>query len=254
MSEFPWRPGFQRRATPERAARIPLTRDQIVQFALRVTKAEGIDAVSMRRIAAEFNTGPSSLYAHVTNKDELLQLMFDEVCGLLELPAQIDPARWKQQIREICRSGHEVLLAHNDLARAIFGSIPSGPNALRVSESMLTLLLAGGIPPKIATWALDRLFLYLTADALEYSTWRGLVKDSGVDKDTFIDELGADLAGYYEQLPADEYPTIKANAQVFIGGSPEERFEFGLDLLIDGLDHFVVKPPDPQVTGPTASG
>jgi AcrR family transcriptional regulator len=244
MSEIPWRPGFSRRASPERAARIPLTRDEIVQSALRITKAEGIDAVSMRRIAAEFGTGPSSLYAHVTNKDELLQLMFDEVCGYIEVPSEIDPSRWKEQVKELARSGHEALLAHNDLARSVFATIPSGPNALRASEAMLALLLAGGVPPRLAAWALDRIFLYMSADALEVSIWRGLVRDSGTDKETYLDELSEDLVGYYGTLPADTYPAITANARAFVSGNPDDRFEFGLSLIIDGLDRYVTAPTE----------
>src|SRR3954468_12141840 len=114
MKESP----FLRRAIkPQRPAKAPLSRDQIVQAALRIVKVEGIDGVSMRRIAAEFDTGPSSLYAHVTNKDELLQLMFEEICGLVEGPA-LDPPRWKEQIKELARAGHQAMIDHNDLARA----------------------------------------------------------------------------------------------------------------------------------------
>src|SRR5690348_16561841 len=117
MSEPPWRPGGIRRPKPVRPAKMPLTRAEIVQAGLRIVQREGIDAVSMRRVASEFDTGPSSLYAHVTNKDELLQLMFDELCGLVETPAPV-AARWKEQVKELARSGHKALTDHNDLARA----------------------------------------------------------------------------------------------------------------------------------------
>src|ERR1700754_311862 len=137
MSDIPWRPGSIRRPKPVRAAKIPLTREQIVGAGLRIVQREGIDAVSMRRIASEFETGPSSLYAHVTNKDELLQLMFDEVCGTITMPEPLDPARWKEQVKELARAGHQALLEYNDLARAAMATIPSGPNALRVSNAML---------------------------------------------------------------------------------------------------------------------
>src|SRR3954463_12596988 len=98
MRDSPWR----RPAKPERPTKVPLSQAQIVQAALRIVKTEGIDGVSMRRIAAEFDTGPSSLYAHVTSKDELLQLMFDEVCGMITVPA-LDPPRWKEQILWMAR-------------------------------------------------------------------------------------------------------------------------------------------------------
>jgi AcrR family transcriptional regulator len=237
MSELPWRPGSIRRPKPVRAARIPLTREQIVRAGLRIVQREGIDAVSMRRIASEFETGPSSLYAHVTNKDELLQLMFDEVCGMVT-PPDPDPDRWKEQIKELARAGHQALVAHNDLARAALATIPTGPNALRISNAMMGISLAGGVPPKVAAWAMDRIFLYITADAYEYSIWRTEVVDAGGNKETYIAQLGEDLKAYFAQLPADTYPYIQKNADAMVGGGIEERFEFGLDLLVDGLDKY----------------
>jgi AcrR family transcriptional regulator len=237
MKESP----FLRRAIkPQRPAKAPLTRDQIVQAALRIVKVDGVDGVSMRRLAAEFETGPSSLYAHVTNKDELLQLMFDEICGMIDLP-EPDPARWKEQILEIARISHQVLLDHNDLARTALATIPSGPNAMRVSDAMLGMMVSGGVPSRIAAWAMDRIFLYITADAYEMSIWRGEVTAAGTDQETFVHQLGEDLVQYFEQLPEDEYPNLRRYAKDMVGGGTDERFELGLAMLVDGLDKYVTK-------------
>jgi AcrR family transcriptional regulator len=230
MTNLPW--------PAERPAKTPITRAEIVRIALRITRAEGIDAVSMRRIATELGTGPSSLYAHVTNKDELHRLMFDEMCGLVEMP-ELDPPRWKEQIKELARAGHQVMIDHNDLARAALATIPVGPNALRISNGMFGMMLAGGIPPRIGAWAMDRIFLYITADAYEYSIWRRQVHNAGSDKDTFISEMGRQTLAYFEQLPADIYPHITTYAAALVGGGVDARFELGLDLLVDGLDKYV---------------
>jgi AcrR family transcriptional regulator len=237
MKESP----FLRRAIkPQRPTKAPLSRDQIVRAALRIVKVEGIDGVSMRRIAAEFDTGPSSLYAHVANKDELLQLMFDEVCGMMPL-LEPDPARWKEQILETARAGHQVLLDHYDLARAALATIPTGPHALRVSEAMMGLMLSGGVPPRVASWAMDRIFLYITADAYEMSIWRGEVAVAGTDKAAFVSEMAEELVSFFEQLPADEFPHLHKHAKDMVGGGTDERFELGLAMLVDGLDKYVTK-------------
>jgi AcrR family transcriptional regulator len=233
-------PVLRRAIKPQRPAKAPLSRDQIVQAALRIVKVEGIDGVSMRRIAAEFDTGPSSLYAHVTNKDELLALMFDEICGLMPTPA-VEPGRWKEQILEMARTGHRVLIEHYDLARAAMATIPTGPNALRVSEAMLGLMVTGGVPPRVAAWAMDRIFLYITADAYEMSIWRGEVTAAGSNKEEFVAELGADLVSYFEQLPEEEFPHLRKHAKDMVGGGTDERFELGLAMLVDGLDKYVTK-------------
>ncbi|MFD0518729.1 TetR/AcrR family transcriptional regulator [Paractinoplanes durhamensis] len=233
-----------RRRAPADQARTPrqdpLSQAQIIEAALRIVKTEGIDGVSMRRLAAEFDTGPSSLYAHVASKDELLQLMFEEVCGLVEVPP-FDPARWQDQVREIARSGHQALMDHYDLARSALATIPSGPNAMRISEALLRLMLAGGVPPRVASWAMDRIFLYITADAYEMSIWRTERQTTGAKDDAFADELSEDLMAYFEQLPADTYPNLKKHAKDMVGGGTDARFELGLDLLVGGLDKYVMK-------------
>jgi AcrR family transcriptional regulator len=242
MNDFPWRPGVPRRSAAA-PARIPLTRNEIVQAALRIVRAEGIDAVSMRRIAAEFRTGPSSLYAHVANKDELLALMFDEMCGMVALP-EPDPSRWKEQIKELALASYRALLDHNDLARAGLATIPTGPNAMRVSDTMLGLMLSGGVPAQVAAWTLDRLFLYLTADAYELSIWRATVRAAGSDKDSYLEQLSGDLRAYYEEQSAELYPHLtKHAAELVRGAGNDDRFQFGLDLIINGLDRFVTGEP-----------
>ena len=235
MNDFPWR----HRTPAGRPAKTPLARTEIVQAALRIVRTEGIDAVSMRRIAAEFDTGPSSLYAHVANKDELLQLMFDEMYGTVPIP-EPDPSRWQEQVKELARAGYRAMLEHNDLARAALATIPTGPNAMRVSDAMLGLMLAGGVPPRIAAWALDRIFLYITADAYEYSIWRGHVSAAGTDKETFLEQLSSDLVAYYAELPEDSFPHLRKHAAEMVGNTNgTDRFEFGLDMLVGGLDRYV---------------
>jgi AcrR family transcriptional regulator len=232
VTELHWPPG----ARPQRPAKAPLSRAEIVRAALRIVRAEGIDAVSMRRVATEFDTGPSSLYAHVRNKDELLALMFDELCGEVEVP-ELDASRWKEQVKDLARAGHAAMLRYNDLARAALATIPTGPNALRISNAMFGMMLAGGIPPRVSAWAMDRIFLYITADAYEYSIWGPNSRPQS------IETLGANVLAYFKQLPADVYPHVVEHADALVGGSNEARFDLGLELLVDGLDKYATPLP-----------
>ena len=213
---------------------MPLTQDQIVQAALRIVAAEGLEAVSMRRLATEFGTGPSSLYAHVANKDELHQLMFDEICRDIPIP-EPDPARWQEQLKELARSGYEAMVRHGDVARAALAQIPTGPHAMRVSNAMLGMLLGAGMDPRKAGWALDRLFLYIVADAYENSIYLHRFDDSPERMQEYFVEMTTQLQAYYESLPASHFPHLKANAEALTSGDGRQRFEFGLDMLIDGL-------------------
>src|SRR5688500_16523621 len=123
LPEPPW--WTPRKVTTARRA---LSRELIVTAALKVLRAEGIDAVSMRRVAAELDTGAASLYAHVANKEELLDLVFDAVSGEIPLP-EPDPARWREQITRLWTDSQEALARNGDIARVALGRVPVGPNS-----------------------------------------------------------------------------------------------------------------------------
>ncbi|MET8147286.1 TetR/AcrR family transcriptional regulator [Actinoplanes sp. NPDC049668] len=237
MSEIPLPPWRRAVAKRPRAAKAPLSQDQIVDAGLRIVMAEGIDAVSMRRVAAAFDTGASSLYAHVANKEELLQLMFDRICGEVHTP-EPEPARWQEQIKEMARDSHAVMSRYNNLARAALATVPTGPNALRVSEAMLAIMLSAGMPPQVAAWSLDRLFLYIVADAYENSLHMENMRP-GLETREYFEGFVTQLRDFYGDLPADRFPNIRAHATTLTSGDGDQRFEFGLDMLVDGLARYL---------------
>src|SRR5262249_12422691 len=143
----------------------------------------------------ELNTGAASLYAYVSNKDELLELVYERILAEIEVPVP-DPARWEQQLRDMCWSIYRVLSAHNDIARVSLANLPLGPNALRLGEATLALLLTGGVPVQQAAWAVDRIALYISADAYEGSLYGVRQKASGKDMDTFVKEYFGQIRAY----------------------------------------------------------
>ena len=233
----PWQK--QRKA----AARPPITQDLIVTTALRVLDTESLESVSMRRVAQELETGPASLYAHVANKKELLDLMFDRVAGEIELPGPLDPERWREQVRDLAVSMHATLSRHSDIARVALANIPTGPNALVVSERLLAILITGGVPVQAAAWALDRLALYICGDAYESSLWAVAMRESGLDVAAFVASMSGELRAYFASLPAEHFPHTVAHVDVLTSGGGPERFLFGLDLMLDGLAAQVPAPP-----------
>ena len=134
---------------PARRRREPISRDAIVEAALRLLDRDGLDALSMRRVADELGTGAASLYWHVGSKDGLLDLVFDRVIGEQQIPDP-DPKRWKEQLKEVARAQREASIRHPYIVRISIGRIPMGPNALSYSERVLAILRAGGVPPRLA--------------------------------------------------------------------------------------------------------
>lgn len=234
----PWRKA--KRPTPPRR---PLTQDLIVDAALELLDREGLDGVSMRQVAQQLDTGPATLYAHVSNKEELLELILDRVTGEIETPAP-DPERWQEQVKEIARSMFRVLSAHGDIARVSMATVPTGPNALRVGEGLLTILLAGGVPARTAAWGIDRLFLYVSADAYEGSLHHAKQRASGKNLEQYIADFLGQVREYFVNLPPEHFPNTVKYVDDLVSADGDKRFEFGLDLFVQGLAARVEPRPD----------
>lgn len=214
------------RAAQPTSRRQPLTRELIVDAALKVLGRGNLESLSMRRVAQVLDTGAASLYAHVGNKEELHELMLDRLLGTIPLP-EPDPSRWQEQLREVCRAQLAVLTRYPGIARVgMETTVPTGPNALRHGETMLALLRAGGLSDRSAALAFDTLSLWGAAFAVEV----GAAEASDVDRRSA--EIGAFMAEHAEQ-----YPNLLRVGPV-LGTTPtEERFEFGLTIFLASLPH-----------------
>jgi AcrR family transcriptional regulator len=224
-------PPWVRTRKPRAARRAPLHRDAIVDAALRIVDREGLEGATMRRVAEELGTTPSALYWHVRNKQELLQFVLDRVIGEIELPPP-DPANWQEQLKLAAREMRRVLTRHRDIARVTLGAIPVGTNALRVVEWMHALLRGAGLPDHVVALVGDLAGLYVGAYAYEESL--GLASPTGEDLPP--EQVLTMLRGYWETLPRAQFPHTLALIDVLFEGTPDERFEFGLDVIVRGLE------------------
>jgi AcrR family transcriptional regulator len=236
---LPQGPRRQGRAKPrpQRAAR-SLSRDAIVAAAITVLDAEGLDAVTMRRVADELGTGPASLYAHVADKDEMVAAVLDRVIAEVAIPDTIDAKQWQEQLKDVLRSLRATYGRHRDIARASLGTIPAGEGSLPVMNATVGILLAGGVSPAVASLSVDILALYVTATAFEESleTFPDVADQHA--SDAFHDELRT----FFASLPADRFPHLVALAEPLTSGDGDHRFEFGLDLLVRGIASTVKAP------------
>ena len=212
----------------------PITVDRITDAALEVVATQGYDALTMRSVAAVLDTGPASLYAHVVNKADIDELIVGRLCAQLVLP-EPDPATWRAQILDVCAQIRDQYLAYPGVSRAALAMAATNLDVLRVNESMLAILLAGGIAPQTAAWAIDALFLYVGAYTLEIS----LVAQRRSQQDDEWVVSHDELLSRFEALPADRFPHIRRYAAELISGTGHERFDFTLGLIVDNL----TRPP-----------
>ncbi|MCQ9184271.1 TetR/AcrR family transcriptional regulator [Streptomyces sp. IBSBF 2953] len=208
-----------RRARPAKA---PLSREVIVRTGLAILDRDGLEALTMRRVAKELDTGPASLYVYVANREDLMAAMLDEALALVPLTGQ---GAWREQLHALVEASVEAMGRHEGLAAVALGAIPTGVNALLVLDRMLGLLKQGGLDDVTAAWAVDLLYLHMAAAAAERSA---RVSRGGNENDVV-----ADAARRYAALPADRYPMITAlRPALFSSG---DRDAWGLDVLLSGI-------------------
>jgi AcrR family transcriptional regulator len=227
----PWSAARERPAGAP--AKAPLTRDAIVEAALAVLDADGLEGVSMRRVAQRLGTGPASLYQHVGNKDELLELVLDRVCADVEIPAPgTGPDGWQAPLKDLMRRTRTVLGQHKDLAYVMLGRVPTGPNMLAGAEGMLRIMRAGDVPERVAAYAADSLALFVASVTYEEAIQRRLIGTAEETK-TYVEGVQK----YFAALPADRFPTLVAMADdlTAFDETEDDRFEFALDVHIRGI-------------------
>ncbi|WP_328454026.1 TetR/AcrR family transcriptional regulator [Amycolatopsis sp. NBC_00438] len=218
--------------SPERQPRRkpPITVARITDAALEVVATQGYDALTMRSVAAVLDTGPASLYAHVVNKADIDELIIGRLCSQLVLP-EPDPATWRAQILDVCAQIRDQYLRYPGVSRAALAMVATNLDVLRVNEGMLAVLLAGGIEPQTAAWAIDALALYVSAYALESSLVAQRQSHQGDEWVVGRDELVSRFAA----LPADRFPQIRRYAAELTSGTGHERFDFTLGTIVDNL-------------------
>jgi AcrR family transcriptional regulator len=215
------------KSTRDRPAKAPLSVEAIVDAGLRVLRAEGIEAVSMRRVAAELDTGPASLYVYVANRQDLLNQMFDAVVGEVDLGEAPDAKRWREQLEALLTRMRDAMDRHPGIARVPLANVPRGPNALRASDHVLGLLRAGGVDDRSAAWFVDVVFLYVNAASYETSIY--------VREQRSVADHAADVEDFFSRLDPAQFPNMVALMPALVSGDGDQRFAFGLRLMINGL-------------------
>jgi AcrR family transcriptional regulator len=210
-----------------------LSTDRIVEVAIDQMREHGYDAVTMRSIARELGTGPASLYAHVANRAALDQLVVGRVCSQWQIP-EPDPERWDDQLRDSMLELLELYRANPGVARCTLGMIPLDPDLLMVTERLVALLKAGGVSDQHAAWFVDVGSLYVASVAVEEDIWRERGAQAGsapVSEEAVVGRVREVFA----RLPADHFPWLSSLAETMTTGTADERFAFGIELLVGGL-------------------
>ena len=224
-------------ARPRPQERSTLSREQIVAEALRLLDAEGVDALSMRKLAARLESGATSLYWHVANRDELIELVLDDMYGELDLP---DPAigatDWQAGARQFAHSVRDTVLRHH-WAASVFDHLVSaymGPNMTAMTERLLALFEAAGFEIGEADRAVSVLSAYVLGTSMAEAGWHNWLARKGLTMDEW---MAASKAVADETVGDNE--RVREAVAGYEGKDPQEatreEFEYGLDVVLAGL-------------------
>jgi AcrR family transcriptional regulator len=214
------------RSRRERPAKAPLSREAIVEAAMAVLATDGVERLTMRRLAADLDTGPASLYVYVRNTTALHALVLDRL--LADIDVVWDGRNdWRERLQELLTDYIDLLAQHPGLARSAVVVWPDGVHYLDLLELVLRLLTAGGVPPDRAAWGVDLLLQVATAMAAEHGT-------RGERQDQPLEHLATTLGG----ATAERHPILTGMSPgQMLSGEREARRSWALDAVINGIAH-----------------
>ncbi|GAB7184889.1 TetR/AcrR family transcriptional regulator [Kitasatospora sp. Ki12] len=224
-------------ATPGAGAATPaVTREALAQAALRVLEREGLAGLSMRKVAAEVGVKAASLYWHVRNKQELLDLLNDAIMGSAEPPPR--EGGWREQFHAYCWRYRRLLLDNRDAAKVVAGRLAPGPNLLGLMEDQLDRLRAAGLSDADAAMASYLLGAFVQGFVLQEQSPISAAEVLGGSRR----EIAVAAGDLFRALPAEDFPNLVDLADDLTAPDMDARFEFCVQRILDGLAALL--PPD----------
>jgi AcrR family transcriptional regulator len=203
-----------------------LTREKVLAAAIELADEIGIEALTMRRLAERLDVGPMTIYHHVPSKEEIIDGMVEAVFSEIELPPVGED--WMTAIRARCASARKVLVRHPWAAPLMESRTAPGPSNLSHHEAVLRCLRSGGLSLRLTAHAYAVLDSFIYGFAFEESV---LPASGGEGFSEIAEQIAADF-------PAEQYPYLAELTVDHVlkpGYSFGDSFEFGLDLIIEGL-------------------
>ncbi|MEV6967735.1 TetR/AcrR family transcriptional regulator C-terminal domain-containing protein [Hamadaea sp. NPDC051192] len=214
------------RPVAERRRSVPLDRDLIVATAVALADRDGLDSVTLRRVAADLDVLPMRLYTYLATKDDLLDLLADWAYGLVELPGP--RTVWRPALRKVARELRSIATGHPWVITLFGTRSPYGPNGLRLVERVWSALYDRAPDPATAAAACTAFIGYVTG---------ALAQEAGAPDSPDVQRYLATAVG------GGAYPTL---ARAFAELGPADTFMGGLDVVLDGIATRLTAPAAPR--------
>ena len=214
-------------ARTQEETRIPMSRERVLEAAIALADAGGIESLTMRRLAQELGVEAMTLYYYVANKDEILNGIADLIVGEIELPPS--GADWKAAVRKTAISAHQVLLRHPWAANLVLSASGFSQARMQYMNALLGCLREAGFSPEMT----DLAYHALESHIMGFTLW---VVGMNLGSDEDVAALASD---FLREFPRDELPHLAEHIEQHMkprDPDDEGAFAFGLDLLLDGLE------------------
>jgi AcrR family transcriptional regulator len=198
----------------------------VLHAAIELADRGGIESLTMRKLGQSLGVEAMSLYNHVAKKDDIVAGILELVVREIDVPS--GETDWKTAIRRTAISAHEALVRHPWACSLMMSPVAANPARLRWMESVLATLREAGFSPELTHHAYHALDSHITG----FTLWQVSLTFSAED----LPELGA---AFLRELPVDDYPYLAEHVEQHLtdsGHAEGSEFEFGLDLILDGLD------------------
>jgi AcrR family transcriptional regulator len=218
---------WERPEPPNRPVPAPLSRERIVRAAIQLADADGLDAVSLRKVATALDVGPMRLYGYIASKEELLDLMVDAVY------AEIRPAGdgWREVLRSLAEITRQAAHQHEWLADLIGGRPQLGPHALARGETVVAAL--GGVDVDAIMPVVAAVDAYVIGAVRREIAERRAERATGMDKKQWQAAFGP----YLERAFATgQFPALATVVRDAAHLDADQTFRIGLDFLLDGIE------------------
>jgi AcrR family transcriptional regulator len=209
-----------------------LTKDQIVGVALELVDEEGLEALQMRTLARRLGVTQGALYKHLPGKDSLLDAVLERLLGEVDT-TPLPGATWREELTRLAHALRAALDAHRGLAGLLKTRDPMGENSMRMLDAWARALLDAGLTGDEAGHAWFTLVHYVIGFEATYAL------DGHNVRRSFDVEALVEVHRQFAALDADEYPGAVALGRHIWNPAAQERFDFGLALLLDGLEQRV---------------
>lgn len=223
--------------TPRKGPKPTLTLEQIVSAGISIADSEGIEALSMRKLAATLGMGTMSLYRYIPSKSELLDLMLDHVSG--SQLGRVDPdGDWRATLTTVAREGRALYLKHPWLLKINWSRPVLGPNSIAEMEETMSGLKDLPFSDQEKMVVVSALDSYVTGSVRQEILYENATVESGMSDEEF---WGNQLPALVTAMESGKYPVMASLSEDVFDASWEETFEAGLRYMLDGIARDVAR-------------